>query len=40
MLIRDGKAIKMLTDSKFFGTDSQETAFIEWQTDIAESIGQ
>ncbi|MEX6632217.1 hypothetical protein [Hyphococcus lacteus] len=40
MVIRDGKAIKMLTDSKYFGTDSQETAFFEWQTDIAESIGQ
>ena len=40
MLIREDEAIKMITDSAYFGSDSQEEAFFEWQADIANAIGQ
>lgn len=40
MVVRDGNAIKMITQSKFFGTDEQESAFLEWQAAIAKSLEQ
>jgi hypothetical protein len=38
MLVRDGQAIKMLTDSKYYGTDEQEEAFVNWQAAIAAAL--
>jgi hypothetical protein len=38
MLVIEGGKTYMLTDSKYFGTDAQESAFIAWQAEIARAI--
>ncbi|MEQ8750207.1 MAG: hypothetical protein RIC52_10560 [Amphiplicatus sp.] len=38
MLLREGKAIKMVTETKYFGSDDKQNAFLAWQTRIAEVI--
>ncbi len=40
MLVRDGQAIKMMTDAAYFGADSQEHAFFQWQAELASALEQ